>query len=85
MVVHGMGMEGGRVFNDLFVGNPALNVGAGILHVVTAVVITVAMLRFSLGLLQTAYLLVMTTARITSLVMDLLSGGVITCTILTHS
>ena len=42
MVVHGMGMEGGRNFNDLFIGNPTLNVSAGILHVVAAVVITVA-------------------------------------------
>ena len=38
-------------------------------------------LRFSLGLLWTAYLPVMTTARITLLVMDFSSGGVITCTI----
>ena len=43
------------------------------------------MLCFSLGLLQTAYLPVMTTAQVSSLVMDLLSGGIITCTILTHS
>ena len=43
------------------------------------------MLHFSLGLLQTAYLPVMTTAWAASLVMDLLFSGVITCTILTHS
>ena len=44
-----------------------------------------SVLGFSLGLLWTPYLPVMTKAWVTSLVMDLLSGGAITCTILTHS
>ena len=46
---------------------------------------TPLVLRFSLVPLRTAYVPVMTTAQVISLVMDLLSGGVITCTILTHS
>ena len=42
-------------------------------------------LCFSLGLLRTVYLLVMTMAQAALLDMDLLSDGVITCMILTHS